>query len=270
LDDSPLIVSDDDDSPLIASHDEDSSPLIDDGENAEDGTAGGGGDDPGAPPKDEKAAKSVVEVFLHLGNWFSGETLDDNWFRRLLPPAQALDKSFWQRRTPLPGIRLLPLRKEPSTVGKDPSALFGLTMRGELLSLGFDLRGNTKDGLTFLKKGAGPLAYFGLGSVETRVALLLSKERVAFGIGVKLKDLRLSLAPKTDGKKAEKKDEKGGGDDEFTKPLADILSDSVEVPVAEKDQGKSKTKTVKTRLGGKQKDKFSISVGYLSPLTADS
>ena len=266
LDDSPLIVSDDDDSPLIASHDEDSSPLIDDGENAEDGTAGGGGDDPGAPPKDEKAAKSVVEVFLHLGNWFSGETLDDNWFRRLLPPAQALDKSFWQRRTPLPGIRLLPLRKEPSTVGKDPSALFGLTMRGELLSLGFDLRGNTKDGLTFLKKGAGPLAYFGLGSVETRVALLLSKERVAFGMGVKLKDLRLSLAPKTE----EQQDEKKSGDDEFTKPLKEILSDSVEVPVSAKEKEKSKAKTVRTRLGGKRKDKFSVSVGYLSPLTEGS
>ena len=213
---------------------------------------------------DNKEEKSVLEVFLHLGKWFSGETLDDNWFRRLLPPAQALDKSFWKRRAPLPGIRLLPLRREAGSGGQTQSALYGLTLRGELLSLGIDLRGNTKDGLTFLKKGAGPLAYFGLGSVETRVALLLSRERVAFGVGVKLKDLRLSLAPKSE------KEEKKKSDDEFIGPLEEILSDWVEVPISEKDQERAKPKTVRTRLGGEQKDKFSLSVGYLSPLAEGS
>ena len=276
LSDSPLLEEEDprpsnggsNGTPLLLEEEEEEDDDDDDESAETDPNAGGGGDvpDPAKPSKDEKA-KSTVEVFLHLGNWFSGETLDDNWFKRLLPPGQALDKSFWKRRTPLPGIRLLPLRKEPAKDAQKNASLFGLTARADLLSLGFDVRGNTKNGLTFLQKGAGPLAYFGLGSVETRMALLISKQRVAFGIGVKLKDLRLSLAAKS------KEDKKTDADNEFVKPITDILSDTADVPAAgdkAKDDKKSEPKTVKTRLGGKQKDKFSISVGYLSPLTEGS
>ena len=52
-------------------------------------------------PAEESEEKSKVEVFLHLGKWFSDETLDDNWYPRLLP----LTDSLQNPRVPVPGIR---------------------------------------------------------------------------------------------------------------------------------------------------------------------
>ncbi len=112
-----------------------------------------------------------------------------------------------------------------------------MALRGDLLSLGYDFKGTTKAGLTFLKAKKGPLAYFGLGAVETRIALLFSSERVAFGIGVKLKDLRLSFGPKE--KDGEKKDEKASGDD-LIAGLQELLADDwVAVPAPEKPDERS-------------------------------
>jgi hypothetical protein len=190
----------------------------------------------------KKEKKSSLEVRLHLGKWFNGETLDDNWFRRLLPAKGA------QRRVPLPGLRLLPFRRTHDDKTKE--AIYSLALRGDLLSLGFDLKGNAKKGLTFLKASKGPLAYFGLGSVETRIALLFTSERVAFGIGVKLKDLRLSFGPK-------EPDEEEPDEDDIYAGLKELFAEPEE-------------KGPQTRLGAKKKDKFSLSVGYLSPLSEGS
>src|SRR6185295_3717087 len=132
------------------------------------------------------------------------------------------------------------------------------------LSVGIDFQGTTKDGLTFLEGLAG---YFGLGAVETRLTFMLSLEdidqkkkffdRFAFGVGVKLKDMRLSLGPKDEDEK--KKEKKG---DEIIEGLQELLADDWAVlPSVE-----PKKRTVKTRLSAKKKDKFSISIGYLSPL----
>lgn len=207
-------------------------------------------------PNPEKE-KSKYEVLLQLGKWFSNETLDDNWFMRLLPKSDAPGK----QRVPLPGIRLLPIKRLPT---QDPTkSNFDWTLVFDLLSLGVDIRGTTKDGLTFIQGLAG---YFGLGAVEVRVAIKVSLEdlyqkkgffdRVVLGVGVKLKDLRLSLGPK---EKDDKKKEKG---DDILGGLSQLLADDWEVVPAPKP----KKSNVKTRLTAKKKDKFSISVGYLSPL----
>ena len=208
--------------------------------------------------KEEEPAEvkevSKAEVLLQLGKWFSNETLDDNWYSRLLPGKQ---------RVPLPGIHVLPIKRQPT---EDPTkSTFKWSVVIDLLSLGVDVRGTTKDGLTFLQGLAG---FFGLGAVEVRVAIKLSLEdyyqkkgffdRVVLGIGVKLKDLRLSLGPKEkDEKKEEKKD-----------PLANIyqlLNDDWLPAPAPKPK-----RDIKTRLTAKKKDKFSLSVGYLSPLKPGS
>ena len=208
----------------------------------------------------KKKKKSTLEIRLHLGKWFEGETLEDNWFRRLLPPIQLTEKAGWKRRVPLPGIRLMPIQR--ITDKSTGAAKYGLALRGDLLSLGFDFTGTTKDGLTFLKAKKGPLAYFGLGAVETRLALLFSADRVAFGVGIKLRDLRLSFGPK----EKEKEKEEGAGDD-IIAGLQDLLADDwVVVPEPPKPE---ETKP-RTRLYAKKKDKFSISVGYLSPLSEGS
>ncbi|HYV03015.1 MAG TPA: hypothetical protein VFB82_00415, partial [Blastocatellia bacterium] len=126
--------------------------------------------------EEKKKKKSTLEIRLHLGKWFEGETLEDNWFRRLLPPIQLTEKTGWKRRVPLPGIRLMPFQR--ITDKSTGAAKYSLALRGDLLSLGFDFTGTTKDGLTFLKAKKGPLAYFGLGAVETRLSLLFSADRV--------------------------------------------------------------------------------------------
>src|SRR5215213_1549981 len=215
-------------------------------------------------PKDE--LRSTVEVLLHLGKWMSGETLDDNWYQRLLPPPETPQK----RRVPIPGIRLLPVKRTQSleTVGKK-DAVFDWTFRGDLLSLGIDIKGTTKDGLKFLQGLAG---HFGLGAVEIRLALSVSAEdvgvrkewfeRFSIGVGVKLKDLRLSLGPKDKDEK--KKDNEPG--DEIMDGIENILSDEWLAELAPEKVVDKK----KTRLRAKKKDKFSISFGYLSPLTKDS
>lgn len=207
------------------------------------------------PKPDPEEEKSKVEVFLHLGKWFSDETLDDNWYRRLLP------QSAQQKpRVPVPGIRILPFKR----VAKLPAlgnqeAAFSWSLRADLLSLGIDIKSATKEGFTFLKGMAG---YFGLGAVEIRLALSISAddinarkewyERFAIGVGVKLKDLRLSFGPqKEEEKKKAKKDDILFG-------LQNILDD------------KPEEKKVKTRLSAKKKDKFSLSFGYLTQLTGDS
>jgi uncharacterized protein DUF6603 len=214
---------------------------------------------PEAEEKEKK--KSTLEIRLHLGKWFEGETLEDNWFRRLLPPVQLTEKAGWKRRVPLPGIRLMPFQR--ITDKSTGAAKYQLALRGDLLSLGFDFTGTTKDGLTFLKAKKGPLAYFGLGAVETRLALLFSADRVAFGVGIKLRDLRLSFGPK---EKEEEKDEEGSGDD-IIAGLQDLLADDwVVVP----EPPKPKEITPRTGLYAKKKDKFSVSVGYLSPLSDGS
>ena len=208
------------------------------------------------------APKSTIEVLLHLGKWMSGETLDDNWFQRLLPPAE----SPQQHRTPLPGIRLLPIKRVSDE--KRQEATFDWTLLIDLLSLGVDIKSRSKDGLVFLKGLAG---HFGLGAVEIRLALKFSLEdirneksffdRVAIGIGFKLKDLRLSFGPPEE----EKKKEKSGN--EIIDGLQELLADDwVVVPTPEKGPQPA----MKTRLSAKKKDKFSISVGYLTPLKQGS
>jgi uncharacterized protein DUF6603 len=209
-------------------------------------------------PTEESKKKSTLAIRLQLGKWFDGETLDDNWFRRLLPPVQITEKAGWKRRVPLPGFRVLPFKQIAATNNKD--ANYSLALRGDLLSLGLDLKGTTKDGLTFLKAKSGPLAYFGLGAVEARIALLISGKRVAFGLGVKLTNLRLSFGPK------EKDDKEKEAGDDIIAGLQDLLADEwVAVPAPEK-----KDKPLRTRMSAKKKDKFSISVGYLSPLSEGS
>jgi hypothetical protein len=248
-------------------------------------------DKDGDKKKDE--AKSTVELFLHLGKWLSDETLDDNWYQRLMPRTEGSTKP----RVPVPGIRLLPIKRtrqvlEPPKVENqavselDRQALqevgartanFDWTFRADLLSIGFDVKSTTKEGMTFLEKLAD---HFGLGAVELRLALSFSGEeinthkewweRFSFGVGFKLKNLRLSFGPK-EKKKEEEKKEKVPGDraygDELMLGLEDILSDEW---LDELEPEKSKSPKVKTRLSAKKKDKFSISVGYLGKLTKDS
>lgn len=234
---------------------DDESILIED--DSEDGETEDSGED-----KPSDALKSTVEVLLHLGKWMSGETLDDNWFKRLLPPPDSPQKL----RVPLPGIRVLPFKRVSDE--KRQEAIFDWTLLIDLLSLGIDIKGTSKDGLGFLKGLAG---HFGLGAVEIRLALKFSLEdirneksffdRVAIGIGFKLKDLRLSFGPPEE----EKKKEKSGN--EVIDGLQELLADDwVVMPAPEK---KPEPK-MKTRLSAKKKDKFSISVGYLTPLKEGS
>jgi hypothetical protein len=208
--------------------------------------------------KEEGDEESTVEIKLHLGKWFDGETLDDNWFRRLLPSAKTSEGNVWKQRVPLPGIRLLPFQREQKDDKKQ--ANYSLALRADLLSLGLDFEGSTEDGLLFVKN-KGPLSYFHLGAIEARIALLFSGEQIVFGVGVKLKDMRLSLGPKaTDDKK---KDDKASGD-EILEGLQGLLDDDWAVVPAPK---KPEERNIKTRLSAKKKDKFSISVGYLTPLS---
>ena len=206
------------------------------------------------PPAKEK--KSKVDVLLQLGKWFSNETINDNWMLRLLPKSDEPGKQL----LPLPGIRVLPIKRVEST--DHTKANFSWTLLVDLLSLGIDIQGTTKDGLTFLQGLAG---YFGLGAVEVRLTIKLNFDeisttktlfdRFAFGVGVKLKDMRLSLGPKE-----EEADKKGG--DEIIAGIQKSLGDDWAIlPPTDPRQ-----RTVKTRLSAKKKDKFSISVGYLSPL----
>jgi hypothetical protein len=234
--------------------------LIDDEEEQDDG-----------PPPEKKPAeesndkkKSTVEIKLHLGKWFNGETLDDNWFRRLLPPVKSQDDSVGKRKAPLPGIRLLPFRRAHADDNKQE--VYSLAPRLDLLSLGFDIKGTTKEGLTFLQRNKGPLAYFGLGAIEIRISLLTSSDRIAFGLGVKLKDLRLSFGRQEKKKDGQKEEKKSAGDD-ILDPLQELLADDWAVVPAPDEPAE---RTVKTRLGAKKKDKFSISIGYLSPLSEGS
>src|SRR6185503_16515208 len=148
---------------------------------------------------DPEEEKSTVEVYLHLGKWFSDETLDDNWYKRLLP----LSDSQQNPRVPVPGIRILPVKRVSAVppLGNQEAA-FSWSLRADLLSLGIDIKSATKEGFTFLKGMAG---YFGLGAVELRLALSVSAddvhahkewyERFSLGVGIKLKDLRLSFGP---------------------------------------------------------------------------
>ena len=230
-------------------------------------------EDEGAEPKPEPKPeskkdepRSTVEAFFHFGKWLSGETLDDNWYQRLLPPAETPQK----RRVPIPGIRLLPIKRTSTLplLGNQQAA-FTWTFRAELLSLGVDIKSATKDGLTFLQGLAG---HFGLGAVEVRLAIIASAEdvlktkewweRLSIGVAVKLKDLRLSLGPKD--KDEDKKKDSGN---EIMDGIENILSDEW---VMEPAPEKSKSPKVKTRLSAKKKDKFSISFGYLTQLTKDS
>ena len=232
------------------------------------------GEEDGAPveeatPPAKEGEKSRVEVLLHLGKWFSGETLDDNWLLRLLPKSD----DPGQQRVPLPGIRLLPFKWIPST--DRSQATFSWTLVVDLVSLGIDIQGTTKDGLKFIDGFAG---YFGLGAVELRLAFKLSLEdiyqkkgffdRVALGVGIKLKDLRLSLGLSEEEKKkreeAKKKNQKVEKGDEIIEGLQELLAD--DWVVLPKTDTKPVKRDVKTRLSAKKKDKFSISVGYLTPL----
>jgi hypothetical protein len=221
-----------------------------------------GGDDsqpeePTPAKKDVSKEVSKVDVLLQLGKWFSGETLDDNWMLRLLPKTDQPGKE----RIPLPGIRVLPFKRIASD--DHTKANFSWTFLVDLMSLGLDFKGRTKEGLTFVQGLAG---YFGLGAVEVRLTINLALDdkdtkktlfdRFALGVGVKLKDMRLSLGPKEEDEK------KKGAGDQIIEGLQKLLADDWEVvPVT-----KPKKRNVKTRLSAKKKDKFSISVGYLSPL----
>ena len=231
--------------------------FLDDDDEEEDGA------EPKPEPEKDKP-RSTVEVYGHLGKWLSGETVDDNWYRRLLPLAESQQKP----RVPIPGIRLLPIKRTSNvTLLGAQEATFGWTFRADLLSLGIDIKGTTKDGLGFLQGLAG---HFGLGAVEIRVAISASAEevlktkewweRLTVGVAVKLKDLRLSLGPK-------EKEEKKDSGNELMDGIENILSDEWLEELAPE---KSKSPKVKTRLSAKKKDKFSISVGYLTQLTKNS
>jgi hypothetical protein len=246
-----LILDDEDDNRT-----EDEHPVIDDDD-----------DDEVVPPvlksgeakKDDGEKQSGIDIRIQLGKWFSGETLDDNWFRRLMPLAGTKESPF-KRRVPLPGIRLFPFQRTLAD-GNQKDAVYSLALRGDLLSLGFDIKGKTKEGLTFLKFGKGPLSYFGLGAFEVRFALFYAAGRPGFGFGIKLKDMRLSFAPK----EKEKEEEKPA--DEIILGLQGLLGDDDWVKVAEPEKKEDpQERKPKTRLGGKRKDKFSISAGYLTPL----
>lgn len=247
-DETTIVVSDDNftDDESILIEDEDQEPEESSGEEE-------------TKPEPEKK-KSTIEIYGHLGKWLSGESLDDNWYRRVLPPGEGADK----RRVPLPGFRLLPIKRvESGTKVGNKEAVFSWTFRADLLSAGIDIKGATKDGLTFLE---GVLGHFGLGAIELRLAVAVSAEdfntektffdRVSIGIAVKLKDLRLSFAPKED----EKKDS-----DQIIAGLQELLSDDWAVVPA---PPKPKENKPRTRLSAKKKDKFSISVGYLTPLVS--
>ena len=221
--------------------------------------SGGGDTQPVENPTPAKKEVSKVNILLQLGKWFSGETLDDNWMLRLLPKTDQPGKE----RIPLPGVRVLPFKRVESN--DHTKANFSWTFLLDLMSLGIDFQGTTKEGLTFVQGLAG---HFGLGAVEVRLSFHLSLEdindtkkkffdRFAFGVGVKLKDMRLSLGPKEEDDKKKK-----GGGDQIIEGLQELLADDWEViPVP-----KPTKRNVKTRLSAKKKDKFSISVGYLSPL----
>ena len=217
--------------------------------------------------KGAEKKKSGVQVVLHLGKWFEGETLDDNWFRCLLPAA-GTEKSPWKRRVPLPGLRLFPFQRTLSEDKKQ--AVYTLALRGDLLSFGFDIKGKTKEGLKFLQREKGLLTHFGLGAVEVRFALLTAVGRFAFGVGVKLKDMRLSFGDKEKTKEEkeregqEKKEKQKAAGDEIIAGLQELLGedDWAATPAPETPEERKP----KTRLGGKKLDKFSISIGYLTPL----
>ena len=237
---------------------EDTSILIEEDEQEE----SEGPPEPQPEPKPEKTGKqSTVEVFLHLGKWLSGETIDDNWLRRLMP----LGENKKPTRTPVPGIRVMPIKRVHTDNLQNQEATFSWSMLFDLVSLGVDIKGATKDGLGFIE---GFVGHFGLGAVEVRLALKISLEdvkteknafeRVSIGIGVKLKDLRLSFAPR------EKKEEES---DELLEGLQELLKDDWAVVPAPTP---TKEKTVRTRLSAKKKDKFSISVGYLTGLKPGS
>jgi hypothetical protein len=253
----------DDDAWIVISEDnfsKDESIFLDDDEDEEDDGA-----EPKPEPEKKDEKKSTLEVYGHLGKWMSGETVDDNWYRRLLP----LDEKQQKPRVPIPGIRVLPFKRTRGLdlIGNE-QAVFSWTFRADLLSFGVDLKGATKDGLTFLQGLAG---HFGLGTVEIRLAVSVSAEdygvhkewyeRFSIGVGVKLKDLRLSLGPKDE---EEKKKDSGN---EIMDGIENILSDEWLEELAPE---KSKSPKVKTRLSAKKKDKFSISFGYLTQLTKDS
>ena len=238
----------------------DESILIDTDEDEQEEQESGGGDQPPEDTTPSKKEVSKVDILLQLGKWFSGETLDDNWMLRLLPKTDQPGKE----RIPLPGIRVLPFKRVASD--DHTKANFSWTFLLDLMSLGIDFQGNTKDGLTFAQGLAG---YFGIGAVEVRLTLNLALDdikdtkksffdRFAFGVGVKLKDMRLSLGPKEEDEK------KKGSGDQIVEGLQELLADDWEVvPVT-----KPTKRNIKTRLSAKKKDKFSISVGYLSPLKA--
>src|SRR6185369_6265630 len=246
----------DSDKPTIVLSDDnftdDESILIDLEEDEQEEKEVGGGD-PAPTPPPAKKEKSKVDVMLQFGKWFSNETLDDNWMLRLLPKTDQPGKP----RLPLPGVRVLPFKRIKSD--DHTKANFSWTLLFDLMSLGIDFQGTTKEGLTFSQGLAG---YFGLGAVEIRLMFKIAAvdprkaffDRFAFGVGVKLKDMRLSLGPKEEEKK---------GGDEILEGLQQLLADDWEVLPAAPEKKKPKAKT---RLSAKKKDKFSISVGYLSPL----
>jgi hypothetical protein len=233
---------------------DDESILIDTEEDEqEEKEVGGSEPQPTPPPTPAKKETSKVDVMLQFGKWFSNETLDDNWMLRLLPKTDQPGK----QRLPLPGVRVLPFKRIKSD--DHTKANFSWTLLFDLMSLGIDFQGTTKDGLTFTQGLAG---YFGLGAVEIRLTFKIAAvdprkaffDRFAFGVGVKLKDMRLSLGPK------EEEEKKG---DEIIAGLQELLADDWEVlPAAPK----KKKPGVRTRLRAKKKDKFSISIGYLSPM----
>jgi hypothetical protein len=115
--------------------------------------------------KEEGDEESTVEIKLHLGKWFDGETLDDNWFRRLLPSAETSEGNVWKQRVPLPGIRLLPFQREQKDDKKQ--AKYSLALRADLRRAhghygcvvcgGLATRTAAGAGIACLLEGAAPL-----------------------------------------------------------------------------------------------------------------
>lgn len=124
------------------------------------------------------------ELMFHLGKWLSGETLEDNWVRRLLP----MDENEPTRRSGLPGIGLYPV----SIQRTGEQTTFRQEWRTELVSFGFDARGLSKNGLLGTPAvNIGGVQIRGLAVVDIDMPERL--QRGFGGFAVKLNNVRLLL-----------------------------------------------------------------------------
>ncbi len=149
-----------------------------------------------ASPGDGKSA-SGYQVWLQLGKWFSVDSLQDNWFRRLMPTINPGSGAPTKPPVGDPGIGVYPFALTPPASGQP--AKLALDWQLALVSLGLDLAKKAPANLIETPR-------FKLGSVEVRMALIsdLSDGGItAVGGGVLLKDIRLDLSGKQTPAKAQ-------------------------------------------------------------------